>query len=140
MDRKAFNKITNQIFLQYGFFQAKRNTYVLVLEEVDVCVSFVSWRGVKFFDYIYSIRAAWEEGTPLEQRFEGISIKMEHNTELEGYHRHEIIFENWTEEAWRIALLQMLHKYFDPFKENAILHIKNQSLLTARHRKYLNAF
>ena len=65
---------------------------------------------------------------------------MEHNTELRGYHRHEILFEEWTEEEYRELLNKMLHSYFDAYKENAIRFLKDNAYsmcLTQKVKMYL---
>ena len=36
----------------------------------------------------------------------------------------EIRFEDWTEEYYTDKLSELLHYYFDPYKENALAHIK----------------
>ena len=109
MDKKQFNKITKEIFLEYDFVKQKDN-YILYLDEITIIVKFRSWRGVKSFNYWFFLNDLYDDSVKL------IEIKMEHNTELRGYHRHEILFEEWTEEEYRELLNKMLHSYFDPYR------------------------
>lgn len=140
MEKKVFNKITKEIFLEYGFIKEKNN-YILNLEDVTIVVKFCSWRGVKSFNYYFYINELYDESVPFEfNRGMFTEIKMEHNTELRGYHRHEILFEEWTEEEYRELLNKMLHSYFDPYKENALQFLKDNEyrmVLSEKARIYL---
>jgi hypothetical protein len=50
MDKKQFNKITKEIFLEHGCVKQK-DSYILYLDEITIIVKFRSWRGIKSFNY-----------------------------------------------------------------------------------------
>ena len=65
---------------------------------------------------------------------------MEHDPSAQGYHKHEIIFEQYTENEYRELLVNLLHSYFDVYKENAIKFLKDNAYcmaLTLKAKKYL---
>ena len=96
MDKKSFNKITKEVFLEYGFTK-KNQKYFLILQDVSLVVYFASWRGVKSFNYYFSINELYDSSIPVEQRSDTlVEIKMEHNQSAKGYHKHEILFEQYT--------------------------------------------
>lgn len=131
MDRKAFNKITKEVFLEYGFVK-KNQKYFLILQDVSLVVYFASWRGVKSFNYYFSINELYDETFPFEQRGDTlVEIKMEYEPSAQGYHKHEIIFEQYTENEYRELLVNLLHSYFDVYKENAIKFLKDNAYCMA---------
>ena len=140
MNRKAFNKITKEVFLEYGFVK-KNQKYFLILQDVSLVVYFASWRGVKSFNYYFSINELYDSSIPVEQRADTlVEIKIEHTQSLQGYHRHEILFEQYIEEEYRSLLSNMLHSYFEPYKADALQYLKDnnfQMCLTEKARKYL---
>jgi len=138
MDKKTFNKITKNVFTEYGFIKQK-NAYILLLDEVTIVVKFCSWRGVKSFDYYFSINNMHDSSIPLDKRYDCISeIKMEHSPSAQGYHQHEILFEEYSEDEYRDMLTKMLHSYFDPYKEDALQFLKvNYWELTTKAREHL---
>ncbi len=137
MDKKTFNKLTKQIFTEYGFVKQKEK-YMLFLDDVTIVVVFRSWRGVKSFNYFYYINAITSF---LEEKSDSIiEIKMNHNLSLDGYHKHEILFEKYTESEYKELLSNMLHKYFDPYKANAIQFLKDNGKsmgMTEKAQKHL---
>lgn len=135
MDKKQFNKITKEIFLEYGFVKQKDN-YILYLDEITIIVKFRSWRGVKSFNYWFFLNDLYDDSVRFEEKYDTMfEIKMEHNTELRGYHRHEILLEEWSEEEYRELLNKMLHSYFDPYKENALQFLKDNEYRMALSEK-----
>ena len=119
MEKKIFDKLTKEIFLEYGFTKYKSN-YVLNLDEVTIVVKFSSWRGVKSFYYYFYINALYDDSVPFEKRFDSVvGMHMEHTPELRGYHAHEILYEMYDEMKYRELLSNMLHRYFDPYKNNS---------------------
>ena len=140
MDKKLFNKVTKKIFLEYGFIK-KNKKFILQLQDVSVVVYFASWRGVKSFNYYFSINELYDSSIPVEQRSDTlVEIKMEHNQSAKGYHKHEILFEQYTEEEYTNLLSNMLHSYFDAYKENAIRFLKDNAYsmcLTQKVKMYL---
>ena len=125
MEKTAFNKITKEVFTKYGFLK-KKDFYVLKLNDVTIVVKFRSWRGVKSFNYWFSINQINDCTLPDDKKGDTlIEIKMEHNLSAQGYHRHEILFEEYTEEEYREMLTNMLHSYFDVYKENAFKYLRD---------------
>ena len=140
MEKKQFNKITKEIFLEHGCIKQK-DSYILYLDEITIIVKFRSWRGVKSFNYWFFLNNLYDDLVKFEERCDTkIEHKMEHSPELRGYHCHEILVEEWTEEEYRELLNKMLHSYFDPYKENAIQFLKDNErtlVLTEKARIYL---
>lgn len=140
MDKKSFNKITKEVFLEYGFVK-KNQKYFLILQDVSLVVYLGSWRGVKSFNYYFSVNELYDSSIPAEQRSDTlVEIKMEHNQSAKGYHKHEILFEQYTEEEYINLLSNMLHSYFDAYKENAIRFLKDNAYcmcLTQKAKMYL---
>lgn len=125
MDQKLFNKITKDVFTEYGFVKQK-SKYVLVLNDVTITVRFGSMRGIKSFNYCFYLNRFYEPSWGAENKSDLlIEIKMEHDTSAGGYHRHEILFEQYAEEEYKNMLNQMLHSYFDPYRNNALQFIKD---------------
>lgn len=143
MEKRVFNKLTKEIFLEYGFIKDKNN-YILSLDDVTIVVKFCSWRGVKSFNYHFYINDLYDDTIPFQfNRGMFIEIKMEHSPELPGYDAHEIIFEKYDEIEYAQMLKNMLRTYFDPYKHDAVKFIKdNESilLLTKEAKKYFNIF
>lgn len=52
---------------------------------------------------------------------------MEHNQLTQGYHKHEILFEQYTQDEYKILLTNMLYLYFDPYKINALQFLKDNN-------------
>ena len=78
MEKRVFNKLTKEIFLEYGFIKDKNN-YILNLEDVTIVVRFRSWRGVKSFDYYFYINDLYDDSVPFEKRFDSLFEEhMEH--------------------------------------------------------------
>ena len=140
MEKKQFNKITKEVFLEHGCVKQK-DRYILYLDEITIIVKFRSWRGVKSFNYWFFLNDLYDDSVEFEKRCDTkIEHKMKHSPELRGYHRHEILVEEWTEEEYRELLNNMLHSYFDPYKENAIQFLKDNErilLLAEKARIYL---
>ena len=112
MDRKAFNKITKEVFLEYGFVK-KNQKYFLILQDVSLVVYFASWRGVKSFNYYFSINELYDETFPFEQRGDTlVEIKMEHDPSAQEYHKHEINLSNTQKtnigSCWLICSIRIL--------------------------------
>lgn len=141
MDKKEFNKITKEVFLNYGFIKYK-NKYLLVLDDITIVVALCSWRGVKSFNYYFYINDLYDDSIPFQfNRGMFIEIKMEHDPLAKGYHKHEILYEEYEEEGYRNLLTNMLHSYFDPYKKDALKFIKdNESklILTKETKKHFN--
>lgn len=135
-----FNKITKEIFTQYGFSK-QGNKYILVLDDVTLVVKFCSWRGVKSFNYYFSINKLHDSSIPLDKRFDTLfEYKMEHNPAAQGYHKHEILIEEYDEKEYSNLLTNMLHLYFDPYKKDALQFLKDNDYcmcLTKKAREYL---
>lgn len=140
MEKRIFNKITKEIFLEYGFSKEKSN-YILTLKDVTIVVRFRSWRGVKSFNYYFYINKLYDDTVPFEKRFDSqFETKMEHTPTLRGYHAHEILFEEYDENEYTELLKNMIHRYFDPYKNDALQYLRENGYrmcLTKKARQYL---
>ena len=102
--------------------------YILSLDDITIEVALRSWRGVKSFNYVFYINEIDEfSGDPNAKSSSYIEIKMDHSPLLEGYHKHEILFENYTEDEYEEMLSNMLHTYFDPYKEDSLQYLRDNS-------------
>jgi hypothetical protein len=124
MDKKTFDKITKEMFVEYGFIK-KRNRFILILDEITIACQLYTWNMVSSFNYWIGINELYDDSTPYEKRYGTyFAIKMEHSPLAEGYHSSEIKYENYTEEQYRNMLTYMLHTYFDPYKKDALKYVK----------------
>ena len=141
MDQKTFNKLTKEVFLEYGFTKQKDN-YILKLEDITIFVVFRSWRGIKSFSYYFYLNHLHDRSSNDEIQFDLMAeIKLEHDTSVKGYHRHEILFEQYEEDEYKNMLRQMLRSYFDTYKANALQFLKDhheEYLLSNRARIFLD--
>lgn len=125
MDKKDFDRITKEIFLENGFIK-KRDIFLLILEEITISCRLYTWNGVRSFNYWISINKLYDDSIPYEKRYGTyLAIKMEHDSLAKGYHRSEIKYEEYTETEYRELLNYMIHIYFDPYKQDALQSIKD---------------
>ena len=127
MDKKQLKKVTTKIYEEYGFVK-KGKYYYLDLDDVIICSGFASLYGVTYLAYNFSVKSAHrEEERSLSNMFDGydsIEQFIYFDRNAQGYHREEICFESWDEDCFANKLKELLHYYFDPYKENALNHIK----------------
>lgn len=125
MDKKVFDKITKDIFVSYGFVK-KRDTFLLILDEITISCRLYTWNSITSFNYWISVNGLYDETVPYEKRYGTfIAIKMEHSPLADGYHKSEIKYEEYTDEQYRNLLTSMLHTYFDPYKQDAVQYVKD---------------
>ena len=133
--------LTKQILSDYGFSKEKSN-YVLPLEDVTIVVRSASWRGVQYFYYFFSINEINDATIPYDKKSDTIiEIKMAHSLVAQGYHKHELLFEQYTQDEYKTLLNNMLHLYFDPYKVNALQFLKDHNhefCLTKKAKQYLS--
>ena len=60
---------------------------------------------------------------------------MEHDPLAKGYHKHEILYEEYEEEGYRNLLTNMLHSYFDPYKKDALQFLKDNDYCMCLSKK-----
>ena len=125
MEKSVFNKITKEVFLEYGF-KKDGNTFLLLLHDISIVVRLSSWRGIKYFNYNFAIYNLYDASVPYNKRYDSLfEIKMEHTPTLSGYQAHEILFEKYEESDYREMLTKMLHSYFDPYKIDALQYLRD---------------
>ena len=106
------------------------------MDDITIVVRFCSWRGVKSFNYIFYINELYDSSIDFDDRFDTkIDIKMEHDTSAKGYHRHEILFEEYEEDEYKELLTKMLHSHFDVYKENALQFLRDNEYLMQLTKK-----
>ena len=127
MTKKELKQITTKVYEEYGFVK-KGKYYYLDLEEVIICSGFSSIYGITYLAYNFSVKAVHsEEERQPNNMFDGydsFEIEMYFDRKAEGYHKKEIRYEEWDKEFYSNELKKLLHYYFDPYKEDAIEHIK----------------
>lgn len=125
MEKKEFQKITKEVFTEYGFIKYQK-MFLLKLDIITIVVEQISCRGIRSFDYYFYVNELQGDTDPSE--FTNGLLVMEqlvHTPEIKGYQCYEITYEKYTPDQYRKLLSELLHKYFDPYKENAIQHIKD---------------
>ena len=127
MDKKELKQITTKVYEEYGFIK-KGKYYYLNLETVVICSGFSIMHGVTYLAFNFSIKAIHkEEDRKINNMFDGydsMEVQMYFNKEADGYHKKEIRYEEWDKDYYLNKLQKLLHYYFDPYKKNAIEHIK----------------
>ena len=120
-------KLTTQIYEEYGFVK-KGKFYYLDLEDVVICSGFSSMYGIPYLAYNFSIKAIHpEEERKPNNMFDGYDSfenKICFNTKAPGTHCCEIEFESWEQDYYADILRKSLHYYFDPYKKDALNHIR----------------
>lgn len=127
MNKKELKKLTTKIYEEYGFLK-KGKYYYLDLEEVLICSGFSSIYGITYLAYNFSVKAvnSEEERKPnnMFDGYDSIENEIYFDRCAEGYHKREICFECWDEGYYISKLTELLHYYFDPFKKDALNHIR----------------
>lgn len=143
MVQKSFKQISDEIFLAYGF-KKHGKMYVMELPEITLVVNYRTCRGIRSFDYYYFINALYDESVPFAKKYDSaVEIHMEHSPSLKGYHSYHLAFEEYTEEDYRQLLTELLHIYFDPYRKNALQHLKENALclgLREKGQKHLGIY
>ncbi len=125
MDKKSFDRITKETFLAHGFIK-KRDTFILILDEITISCKLYTWNSVKSFNYWISVNGLYDRSVPFEKRYGTyLAIKMEHSPHAEGYHKSEIKYESYTEAEYREILDSMLNVYFYPYKQDALEYVRS---------------
>ena len=103
MEKKDFNKITKEIFVANGFVK-KRDTFLLILDEITISCRLYKWNNIQSFNYWISVNGLYDDSIPYEKRYGTyIAIKMEHSPFAEGYHKSEIKYEEYSEDQYLIS-------------------------------------
>ena len=141
MDKKTYNKITKEVFKEYGF-KKFNNKYVLTLDDVTLVVYSCSGRGIRSFDYHFYINALHQEPV-IDLTFTSDTLLIEHaqhSPSKKGYYSYEIVFEEYSEEEYKKILNDMFHVTFDVYKENALKYLKDNGhnmCLTKKAKEFL---
>ena len=123
MEIKGFNKITKEIFLNYGFKKQKKY-YVLALKDITLFVWLDYYCGLRSIHYSLSINELHCEGETIDKRHDSSSIPLLHNVNPKGSQQHKLCIDEWTEMQYREILRKLLCEYFDPYKEKGLQHLK----------------
>ena len=127
MEKSVFNKITKEVFLEYGF-KKEGSSYVLLLDEISIVVRFSSWRGIKYFGYNFAIHDLYDSSVPYVKRYDSlVEIKMEHTPSHWGYESHEIRSEEYDETEYRELLSNLLHRCFDRYQKDALQSLRENN-------------
>ena len=131
MDKKEFIKVVNKVFINYGFKKIK-NKFFLDLDDVLICskVSGTPY-GETYLGFVFKIKILHQDEGE-EKEFESMDYyedfdSLETHCLIENYtegRKINIKFEPMTEEICFDELTKLVHRYFDPFRENAMKHIE----------------
>ncbi|MBQ4511306.1 MAG: hypothetical protein II984_11325 [Clostridia bacterium] len=152
MNKKEFKITTTKIYEEYGFLK-KGKYFYLDLEDVLICSGFSHAYGCTYLAYNVSIKALHSENErKMNDMFDGYDSTENQicfNEKEKGIYQIEICYEKYTKEEYEKKLTDVLHKHFDPYKNDAIGFIKkcctevgvlfdNETmLLKAKAKKYL---
>ena len=127
MDKKELKQMTTKIYEDYGFIK-KGRYYYLDLNDVIICSGFCSSYGITYLAFNFSVKAVNSEAErSSDNMFDGydsMEIQMYFDPDAKGYHKKEICFKSWDREYYEKKLKELLHYYFDPYKEDALNHIR----------------
>jgi hypothetical protein len=127
MEKKEFKQLTTKIYEEYGFVK-KGKYYYLDLDDVLICSGFASVYGITYLAYNFSVKAVNPEETrELNNMFDGYDsceqlIYFDKNAE--AIQKREICYKTWDQEYYAKKLRELLHYYFDPYKKDALDHIR----------------
>lgn len=106
----------------------KGRYYYLDLPEVIICSGFSSMHRILYSAYNFSVKAvnSEEERKPnnMFDGYDSMEIQMYFDKKAAGYRKKEIRYDVWEAEQYAIALDKLLHEYFDPYKKDALGHIR----------------
>ena len=127
MEKKELKQITTKVYEDYGFVK-KGKYYYLDLEDVLICSGFSHmYNSITYLAYNFSVKAVHsEEEREPNNMFDGYDsweVQMYFNRRAEGYHKREISLD-WDKEYYANKLKELLSYYFDPFKKDALNHIR----------------
>ena len=127
MDKKQLKQITTEIYKEYGFVK-KGRYYYLDLDDVIICSGFAYSYGVTYLAYNFSVKAVNSDSdrkpNNMFDGYDSMEQIIYFNRNAEGYHKKEICFEVWEEDYYVSKLRELLHYYFDPYKKDALNHIR----------------
>ncbi len=124
MEMKLFNKITKEIFTNFGFSKDKKY-YILKLKDITLFLWLDSWHGLKSFHYSLSVNALHYADELIEKKQDlAFSVPLDHNANPKGTHQHKLCIEEWTEIQYREILRKLLFEYFEPYKEKGLQYLK----------------
>ncbi len=152
MDKKELKQTTTKVYEEYGFVK-KGKYYYLDLEDVIICSGFSSDLGILYLAFNFSVKATNSEAdrkpNNMFDGYDSMEIQMYFNRQGEGNYKKEICYEAWDKEYYSAKLKELLHYYFDPYKNNALEHIKKcyqnlgyvhnneRIMISLKTRKYL---
>lgn len=142
MEKKELKRITTEIYKEYGFVK-KGERYYLDLDDVVICSRFsgTAWceNSISFVFRIKKIHADDERPyTELDyfDDFDSLEYDLALNRYSKGNRRYEIRSGDYSGEDYKNLLRKLLTRYYDPFKCNALEHIKNGYL----HPGYIDPY
>lgn len=120
MDKKTLKQLTTKIYEEYGFIK-KGKYYYLDLDEILICSGFASMHGITYLAYNFSIKAVHKpeeyKQNDMFDGFDSFQQQIYFDKDAQGYHKKEICVDEWTEDYYSSNLKDLLHYYFDPYKE-----------------------
>ncbi len=126
MDKTEFKNLTTKIYEEYGFVK-KGKYYYLNIKDVLICSGVLNTYNYSFLAYNISLKAIHSDQEYKNNMFDGFdchAIDMYYTPNADGYLKKALYYEKYSAEEYCKRLPKILKKYFDPFKENAIEHIK----------------
>ncbi|MCL2540119.1 MAG: hypothetical protein FWE53_01640 [Firmicutes bacterium] len=126
MDKKEFFRITQEVFAEYGF-KVDGKYFYLDLSEVHITAVLAKAHGIYFLGYNFSIKAIHEGEIKPRDEFAGHDS---HLINMSNYKNERWLeYENMPKETYINDLKEMLPRYFNPYKKDAIGYIKKIAVI-----------
>ena len=127
MNKEQWLQITTKVYQEYGFVKKGRFFY-LDLEDVLICSKLAQIYGVDYLAYNFSVKAVHSpkerKSTNMYDGYDGMENIIYFDPNAWGINKRAIWYEKWTEKYYTAKLKELLHYYFDPYKQDALGHIK----------------
>ena len=127
MEKKEFKKITTEVFLEYGFVK-KGKSYYLDLDEVLICAEFSHRFDATYLAYNFSIKAIHSEDErqpgDMFEGYDSSEISIDFDKTASRPRRREIPYKDLAEDYYRDKLREILRDNFDPYRKDALQHIR----------------
>ena len=127
MNKEQWLQITTKVYQEYGFVKKGRFFY-LDLEDVLICSKLAQIYGVNYLAYNFSVKAVHSpkerKSTNMYDGYDGMENIIYFDPNAWGINKRAIWYEKWTEKYYTAKLKELLHYYIDPYKQDALGHIK----------------
>lgn len=133
MDKKEFQKITKKVYEEYGFVK-KGKYYYLDLKDVIICSGFSTRYGGVYLMYNISIKALHPiNEITINNIFDGYDSGG--NTICFEENNYIINYLDYNAHQYEDKLKEVLNKYFEPYKFDALNYLSNMESLQNKNER-----